>query len=78
LILGGGLKKGKHGSKTKRVVAWKNKVAKWRKEKILQLSFEQNKMDALTTRRLITAAYVYHVKMEDKAVQSFRGKGSPS
>lgn len=38
------------------------------KRRIFLLSFEENKMNALTTRCLITAAYVYHVKMEDKDV----------
>lgn len=31
-------------------------------------------MDALVTRCLITAAYVYHVKIEDKGVQSLQGR----
>lgn len=31
-------------------------------------------MDALVTRSLITVAYVYHVKIEDKGVQSLRGR----
>lgn len=35
---------------------------------MLLLKFEKNKMDALTTRCLITAACVYHVKMEDKGM----------
>lgn len=31
-------------------------------------------MDALTTRRLITAAYVYRVRKEDKDVQSLEAR----
>lgn len=41
---------------------------------LLPLSFEQNKMDALTTRCLITAACVYHVKMEDKGMRSLEAR----
>lgn len=38
------------------------------------LSLEQNKMDGLTIQRLITVAYVYHVKMEDRGVQSLEAR----
>lgn len=53
------------------------RVSKWRKGVRIpssDLVFEQNKMDALTSRRLITAAYVHHVRMGDKGMRS-RGEG---
>lgn len=43
-----------------------------KKKGFLCLVFEQNKMDALVARSLITVAYVYHVKIEDMGVQSLQ------
>lgn len=60
-------------------VAWGEQwlgVSKWRKGRILRfyLDLRKNKMDALTTRCLIIAACVYHVKMEDKGMWSFESR----
>ena len=52
-------------------------VSKWRSSRILWLYSDlrsKNKMDAVTTRRLITAACVHHVKMEDKGMRSLEAR----